>query len=211
MKSHIFLSYIGVYAAFATGITTHAPGLAKHAAAIPQVRRSTTYYELGATTIADLITEFQAAAGKGGIPVRFGLTKWDITFTTSPTFGTRTSCSTQFIALHVAITATLPKTTRITHFTTEEAVEWQRFLTALRRHEAQHDSIVVAQATTFLQQVETDANHSGAQIGMDQCVADILERIERASIAFDATTHHGATDGAALRVIRVGLREPSSR
>ncbi len=177
----------------------------------PQVRRTTTFYELGATSLFELVAEFRAVAGRGGVPLRYGLTKWDIRLDMSPEYGTRTSCSTDRVMLRVALTTVLPKAVRSEDFSPEEAIEWQRFLTALIRHEAQHDSIVVAHTTAFLRDVERDANRKGGPTSIDQCVASLLERIEHASRTFDTRTQHGGKEGAALRVFHrtpLGLSLP---
>ena len=213
---------------FVAGATTRfAPNMLSTAA--PQVRRTTRYYELRAPSIAELVTEFRAVAGTGTVPVRFGLTKWDVKLDASSSFGTRTSCATERVTLRVTLTTTLPKAVGSAHFTSEDATEWQRFLPALLRHEAQHDSIVVTNATAFLlfeieiaevfmkvgigsgethcplqvflREVETAANHGEMPTSIEQCVTALVERIERANTTFDAVTQHGGTDGAALRVL----------
>ena len=181
-----------------------------HAVVAPQVQRATKYYELRASTLVELIAEFRAAAGTGAVPVRFGLTRWDVALNTSPSFGTRTSCAPERVTLRVVLTTTLPKAVRSTQFSAADAAEWQRFLSALLRHETQHDSIVIAQTTAFLRDVESEANRGAMPSSIEACVADVLGRIERASTTFDAITQHGGTDGAVLKAVRIVPSEPSA-
>ena len=185
----------------AVGVTSQSAASTRIAAA-PQVRRATKYYELRASTLAELVAEFHGVAGTGDVPVRFGLTKWDILLDAGPNFGTRSSCTSQRVTLRVALTTTLPKAVRSAQFTPDDATEWQRFLLALLRHEAQHDSIVVTHAAAFLHEVESEANRGLQPTSIEQCVTTLVERIERANTTFDALTQHGGTEGATLRVVR---------
>ncbi len=164
----------------------------------PLVRRTTIFYELRAPSLTELVAEFRTVAGRGDVPVRYGLTKWDIRLDPSPNRGTRTSCAPDRVTLSVALTTVLPKAVRLAEFSQEDATEWRRFTHALVRHEAQHDSIVIDQATTFLRAVERDADGARAPRSIMQCVTTLLERIEHASNTFDALTQHGRNEGAAL-------------
>jgi predicted secreted Zn-dependent protease len=106
------------------------------------------------------------------------------------------------VSLSVVLTTVLPKAVRLAEFSREDATEWHRFMHALVRHEAQHDSIVVDQATAFLRDVDRAADRARAPRSIVQCVTTLLERIEHASKTFDALTQHGRNEGAALVVRR---------
>ena len=194
-------SRIAICCTFVAAGATNRTVAAVPTSAAPQVRRTTKYYELWAPSLAELVTEFRAVAGRGEVPVSLGFTKWDVRLDASPNFGTRTSCTPDRVTLRVALTTTLPKAVRSAQFSPNETAEWQRFLSALVHHEAQHDSIVIAHATAFFRAVEHNANRGAMPTAIEQCVTALVERIERANTAFDAATQHGGTEGAALRVL----------
>jgi predicted secreted Zn-dependent protease len=171
-------------------------------AGVPYVRRATRYYELQGQTLWDLAAEFRRLAGTGNVPERYGRTTWNVRLDPDPHFGTRTSCATQPVTLRVTLTQILPKASRSADFSPDDAAEWRRFLPLLMRHEMQHDSIVVANATTFFRAVERDGDRGAPVTSIDYCVAELLDRIGRANAALDSTTNHGATDGAVLRAVR---------
>ncbi len=106
---------------FAVGVMSTGSIATTHTVVAPQLQRTTKYYELRAPNLVELTAEFYSAAGKGAVPVGYGLTKWDVTLNTNPSFGTRTSCAPERVTLRVAITTTLPKAVRSAQFSAEDA------------------------------------------------------------------------------------------
>ncbi|WP_434479117.1 DUF922 domain-containing protein [Gemmatimonas sp.] len=174
-------------------------------AATPTFRRRTVEYTLQSTSITNLIAEHRALAARGGAPATFGFTSWKVSITTSPRNGIATSCSPDRILFLVELTTTLPAATKSSEFSEADSRSWSEFLSALKRHEAKHDSITVSEVTKFLTEVEQEAIRSPSSKSIPACVADVLERLERASASFDQVSGHGRTEGVVLI-----LRRPPS-
>jgi predicted secreted Zn-dependent protease len=80
------------------------------------------------------------------------------------------------------------------------AGEWRRFLAALTVHEHGHQALALTWGKKLLSDLETLPAQACSSIGarISQLATNDLDSLQQAQEAYDARTHHGATQGAVL-------------
>ncbi len=164
------------------------------------IQRSVREYDLRGKTVAELISERGAMAARGDAPETMGRTIWAVTLNTLPDGGAHTSCAADGITTTLTLTMVLPRAIRSKEFTGDELEQWKAFLPGLARHEARHDSVIVAETSAFLRRVTAEKRAVVATKSVAQCVDELTAQIRRASDTLDEVTQHGRTDGAVLMV-----------
>jgi predicted secreted Zn-dependent protease len=116
-------------------------------------------------------------------------TQWDITWKW-PT-ASNGSCTLSGATVNSTITITAPTWTPGPGVDPSLVAEWSRYITALATHEKGHIDYVVASVASILKAV-----HAATCSTANAAGNAIITRIRQHDIAYDAATHHGATQGA---------------
>ncbi len=164
------------------------------------IRRNVRVYELTGKTITDIVSEYRVMAKTGQAPPALAQTIWAFTIDMARGAGRKTSCSSDPISIAVTLTTVLPHAVNSSQFSLADSVQWHAFLPALTRHETRHESVVVAETSAFLRQIETERRNNAPIKSVPQCVDALSDRLGRASTNLDEVTRHGETDGAILVV-----------
>lgn len=164
------------------------------------IRRSVREYDLHGKTLTELVSERRAMAARGDAPETIGRTIWAVTLNTLPHGGVKTSCAPDGMTATLTLTTVLPRAISSKEFTGDDLEQWQAFLPALARHEARHDSVIVAETSAFLRRVTTEKRATIATRSVAKCVDELTAQISRASEKLDEATQNGRTDGAVLTV-----------
>lgn len=135
---------------------------------------------------------------RGDAPKDIDETIWTVTLNSLRTGGARTACASDGLTMTLELTRILPKAIHSNDFTKEDLEQWQIFLSGFTRHEARHDSVIVAETSAFLDRVTAERHVSVVTKSVARCVDELTAQIRRASDALDTVTEHGRTDGAVL-------------
>lgn len=162
------------------------------------IRRSAREYDLHGKTLTELVYERRAMAARGEAPESMGRTIWAFTLNTSRAGGAQTSCASDGIIITLTLNSVLPRAVNSKEFTANEFTQWQAFLPGLARHEARHDSVVVAESSAFLRRVTAEKRANTATRSVAKCVDELTAQLSRAGDKLDEVTQNGRTDGAVL-------------
>jgi len=118
----------------------------------------------------------------------WGKTRWNVTYDYDATDGVATS-----VAVTARITVELPRWTTLSKQPRRVQAEWNRMLTALRRHENEHVRI----ARERIQQLAGEMSGK-PESDLPDIHARCLQELDTLSDAFDQRTDHGAKEGVTL-------------
>jgi len=187
---------------------------------------STTTYEVGGTTLAEVWQDIGAKGFREGATVHAGQAESsvgspEVPVTPACTRVPMTACeggmgwectASMNPAWTVETTITLPNWPGAAAACAKVKAEWERFLAALRKHEEGHDAVAqkaladAKPASPITSDVKQDCDKTKA---IDAAMKDLavkyeaeLDRIQKAiddaNAKYDADTGHGATQGATL-------------
>jgi len=118
----------------------------------------------------------------------WGKTRWNVTYDYDATDGVATS-----VAVTARITVELPRWTTLSKQPRRVQAEWNRMLTALRRHENEHVRI----ARERIQQLAGEMSGK-PESDLPDIHARCLQDLDTLSNAFDQRTDHGEKEGVTL-------------
>jgi predicted secreted Zn-dependent protease len=169
----------------AAALATAAP------AATPRVAHATMrYYAVGGVTPAQIRARLNARAPASPDGFRGDAnTRW--TFHWSwPGYGT-SSCSLSQAKVTLQIVVSFPRWTHPKAASAATAADWARYTRALARHEQGHVDFAVAHYPAVVRAIKGATCATAAAAAQRQ-----LAVIQRHDVTYDATTQHGATQGA---------------
>lgn len=161
------------------------------------VRREWRYYDVRATSLAEIPTEVRGMRARKEAPPFYGATSWGISLVRRGS-GVQTPCASGRLGADISIVTTMPRAVHADRFSPQERARWNEFLQGLAQHEQRHDSIAIAEAQRGLLRLSSEADRSPR--GIRECTQTLLAEIRREHESLDAITGHGRTDGAVLRV-----------
>jgi predicted secreted Zn-dependent protease len=164
------------------------------------VQLSTNYYVVSGATLGEMRQSMrQSRPWKGQSPLE-GMTDWRITwqFNLTPA-GDGCRCSS-FIT-KTSIATTLPAWMAPTNATPAVRTVWQRYITALRKHEDGHAQLALAAAAEIRQrvgEVGEGLDCESLKRKLNEIAYRALEEHRQKERDYDRRTRHGAAQGAAL-------------
>ncbi len=164
------------------------------------VHRAERRYELRATTLPLLLQEYDDLKARSSGPKSFGRTDWNFTIVPAPIGGLATTCANERVAISVHLLNTLPIAVNAARFSVEDSVNWRAFLSALVRHEARHDSLVVATMSAFVRDVTPPSAGIEPVRSIADCVSTLGARLKRVNDSLDLVTNGGTSEGVVLRI-----------
>ncbi len=191
-----------LFSALTSGVTVEGVEKGSASSFRPTFRRKREFYALTGTSLSEIVEQRSAMALRSEAPKQYGLTTWFAALSTTQGAGAKTSCADEPLSMVVTVTVTLPRAVNSSQFSPADSAQWFAFLPALERHEAKHDSVIVAETSAFLRQVEGERNGPAAMKSISQCLTELQARVNRATVTLDEVTQHGMTEGAVLVLSR---------
>jgi predicted secreted Zn-dependent protease len=145
--------------------------------------------------LGDAQVEYYDVSVPGG---HRGLAQWHLTYTYQPRVAGGGRCVVGSLSTRLELKVTLPRWTPPAGATDERVQRWERYLTALRLHEAGHlqngreFESGFRQAALAMGSVECRALGAAVQARFDE----LLEQARVRDREYDLRTRHGATQGA---------------
>jgi predicted secreted Zn-dependent protease len=164
------------------------------------VRWTTNYYAVTGATLPEIrqsIRQNRPWKEKSDLD---GLTEWKVNWHFS-VVGTGSGCRCDSFSTQTSITVTMPRWLTPTNASDSVKQAWQKYAVALAQHEAGHAAIALAAASELQRRVQAigegsdcaslkqQINHLGQQV---------IAEHRRRDKDYDASTRHGATQGAFL-------------
>jgi len=178
---------IALALALAAALATAAPA----ASGGPLVARATMrYYAVGGTTDAQIRARLNARAPAS--PDGFdgdAFTRWNFRWSW-PGYGSAT-CDLAKATLTLSVVVSFPRWTHPAGASAAVAADWLRYTRALARHEQGHVDSVRARDPLVLRAIKRATCATA-----DAAARAQLQLIRAQDVAYDARTHHGATQGA---------------
>lgn len=177
------------------------------------VHRAERRYELRATALPLLLQEYDDLKARPSGPKSFGRTDWHFTIVPARIGGLATTCANERVTISVHLLTTLPTAVNAARFSVEDSVNWRAFVSALVRHEARHDSLVVTTMSAFVKDVTPPSAGIDPVRSIADCVSTLGARLKSVNDSFDLVTNGGTSEGVVLRVnIRHShFRKPGQR
>lgn len=157
------------------------------------------YYDVRGGNVRELREAMHRHGPTGEDGRRFhGYTKWHVrwNFRYRPRGA---SCAVTSVETSLDVTMTLPRWTRPDGAPAELEREWERYSAALRAHEDGHADLGAAAAGEIQRRLSEMSGTSGCQAlaeEMNRTGRAIIEEAKARELEYDATTGHGATQGA---------------
>ena len=148
------------------------------------------YYEVSGRTVAQIRASAMRAAPidpASGHPVA-GSTRWRLDWDAPTGPDGRCRLDQAEVTLDVAIT--LPRLVETDHVPPAVRQRWQRFVTAIKAHEATHARIAHEGREAMLRAIQ----HADCE-SAHQAAADAAAELDRWSADYDRATRHGETEG----------------
>lgn len=127
-----------------------------------------------------------------------GYTKWNIGWNFKLTPSGR-QCRITDLTTKLEVTMTLPRWNKPDNAPKDLAQEWDRYSTALRQHEDGHQNMGISAAEEIKQRLSGLTGTGGCQKlaeDMNSKANAVIAEFNAKELAYDATTEHGATQGA---------------
>jgi predicted secreted Zn-dependent protease len=168
-----------------------APAASAAPPAQPEVAHATmVYYAVGGTTVAQIRARLDARAPRS--PDGFhgdAFTRWRFSWRWPGAAAGRCRASEAAVTLHIDVS--FPRWTHPRGASAAVAAAWGRYVRALARHEQGHVDYAVARYPAVVRAI------SGSTCAKANAAGDRqLGLIRKHDLAYDAATHHGATQGA---------------
>ncbi|HEJ2863857.1 TPA: DUF922 domain-containing protein [Pseudomonas aeruginosa] len=168
--------------------------------ASPEVDFQIAPYEVRGRTLAEVQASIaENAPSHSGDAFYAGLTTWELR-STYDLATVEEGCRIDNGQVHLTIRVHLPVLVS-PRLSGPAAAEWGRFTKALRIHEFLHAQNAHRAAKTLLGKLQgryTDVPCSRAGDLVDRGTSTLIERIAQFDVELDASTRHGASDGAHL-------------
>ncbi|HTN61554.1 MAG TPA: DUF922 domain-containing protein [Devosia sp.] len=162
------------------------------------IERSTVYYNIGGNTVPAItqsIRQNMPPQTDSFVGMTAYVFSWAYDY--APTGPRR--CQTSNAKVAIEITTYLPRHASIRQAPATVRAQWQKYSTALERHEARHAADFIAigsQIPKAIADVHT-RNCSTIQAAANAVGQTYVVRAQAKGDAYDALTDHGVTDGAA--------------
>lgn len=162
-----------------------------------------TYYDVHGDSLQDAGQWMDRHGPSGADGRRFhGYTRWAVSwrYQLQPS---RDACTVALLETDLRVTMQLPRWHQPEGLPATAAREWDRYSAALRAHEDGHADIGAAVADAIGRELAAMRNTSGCPAlaqEIDRRGMEILEDHRARELQYDATTGHGASQGARLRV-----------
>jgi predicted secreted Zn-dependent protease len=164
------------------------------------VQWTTNYYAVTGTTLGEIRDSLARSRPWKDKSSLDALTQWRIEwryqFASSDAGCRCTSFTTK-----TTIAITLPRWTRSTNAAPETATHWDRYMTALRRHELGHAQIGLAAAAEQhkrINEVGRQTDCAALKKKIDMLAQQTVDDYGRRDRDYDERTGHGAKEGAVL-------------
>jgi hypothetical protein len=144
-------------------------------------------YALAASSLRGLSAEIAALQRRGLAPKWTAETAWHVTLAPSE-HGIVTVCSPEPVQFTLALTTTMPQAARLGDFTSSDQAEWTRLTGLLERQERRRDTVVVAAATKYVDEVtmRPERTPPPEPSSLSACTEGVLSRMARASAQLDS-------------------------
>lgn len=170
------------------------------AAAEPQVDFQIVPYEVQGRNLSEVLASIaKSAPSRDGDAFYAGLTTWQLR-STYDLASVERGCRIENGYVHLTVRVHLPVLVS-PRLSGNAAAEWGRFTKALRVHEILHAQNAHRAAKNLLGKLQgryTNVPCSRAGHLVEKGTAALIERIAQFDVELDATTKHGATEGAHL-------------
>jgi predicted secreted Zn-dependent protease len=174
---------------------------------VPGVRIAidTTFYDATGTTPREWLASARRNAATAGVRVPYlANTGWTTRWTYPSSRVTSIGCETQFPMVTLDIKFVMPRLVADSVVSTEDRVEWLRFLHSLWTHEAGHALRGVRAATEMrdsLQRIHTESCTTLSPT-VGEAVRKVLAKYSILQASYDERTQHGARQGAMIIPVR---------
>lgn len=161
---------------------------------------TTNYYPVGGTTVREIYRSLRYNRPWKTTSDHDGSTAWRVDWTFSVN-ESGNKCRLGSISTRTTIAVTLPRWTGPTNATAEVRRAWQRYITALRQHEAGHGQFALAAAAEIQKRAREfgeDANCPALRQKINSLCQTIVEQHRAREKEYDERTKHGVTQGAVL-------------
>ena len=161
------------------------------------------YYDVHGDTLQDAGQWMNQHGPVGKDGRRFhGYTEWAVRWRYQLQPG-RSACTVKSVETDLSVTMQLPQWHRPEGVSPTRAREWDRYMAALRAHEDGHADIGVAVADAIKRELPAMRSASGCPDlakKLDRTAMAIVDEHKARELEYDASTRHGATQGARLQV-----------
>lgn len=157
------------------------------------------YYDVHGSSVQEVREAMNRNGPIGNDGRRFhGYTKWRVgwKFRYAPRGA---SCEPTSVETSLDVVMTLPRWTRPDDAPAELEREWERYSAALKAHEDGHAEFGAAAAGEIQRRLSEMSGRSGCRAlaeEMNRAGRAIIEEARSRELEYDATTRHGATQGA---------------
>jgi predicted secreted Zn-dependent protease len=166
----------------------------------PALLWSTNYYSVTGATVREIHQSLRQNRPWKNTSQMDGFTRWQVSwnFFVSPSGD---KCRLTSFSTRTTVTITLPRWIAPTNATEDVRSAWERFITALGKHEAGHGQIAVAAAAEIHKRAKEsgqDADCAALKQKINSLGQSILEQYRARDREYDERTKHGVTQGAVL-------------
>lgn len=166
-----------------------------------RLRQDVTQYEVTGNSIPELRASIHARARLQPDRTGFaGYTRWNLSWRYArSTMGAR-GCTPDGVEVELALTVRYPGWADSTAADPALRSEWQRYLAALKAHEANHAAISLRGANRLARELRTMVAPSCSLLQVEgrTRATEVMSAIREENRRYDEATRHGATEGASL-------------
>ncbi|HEU4749101.1 MAG TPA: DUF922 domain-containing protein [Gemmatimonadaceae bacterium] len=166
-----------------------------------RLRQDVTQYEVTGNSVPELRASIHTRARLQPDRTGFaGYTRWSLSWTyASSTMGPR-GCTPNGVQVELELAVRYPTWADSASADPSVQSEWQRYLAALKAHEANHAAIALRGANRLARELRMMIAPSCGMLQPDgqMRAADIVSAILEENKRYDEATRHGATEGATL-------------
>lgn len=166
-----------------------------------RLRQDVTQYEVTGTSVPELRASIHTRARLQPDRTGFaGYTRWSLSWRYArSTMGPR-GCTPDGVQVELELAVRFPTWADSASADASLRSEWQRYLAALKAHEANHAASALRGANRLARALRMMVAPSCGMLQLEgqKRAADIISAIREENRRYDETTRHGATEGASL-------------
>jgi predicted secreted Zn-dependent protease len=162
----------------------------------------TNYYSITGASFGEIRRSIEQSRPWKDSEYRTGLTEWQIDWRFEVTPG-GDGCRCSSFNTTTTITNSLPRWTPPTEATAEVKAAWGRFIQALGVHEDGHSRLALAAVAELhkrIKELGPAPDCEGLRKRINAIAERVIEEHRQRERDYDRRTHHGETQGAALRL-----------
>jgi len=157
------------------------------------------FYDVQGSSGAEVLKSMneRGPVGKDGLR-HHGHTSWHVKWTYHLAYQGK-SCEIASLVIEPSGTMTLPRWDRPDRASKNLKQEWDRYAAALREHESGHYDFALSASNEIKQRLSSLNGSAGCQAlrgEIDSKARAVLSEFQAKELDYDATTKHGATQGA---------------